>query len=227
MSPSEVHAPMQRARRSHLLHGPQLKGRPNFRALEEFLPHGLTYIFSPERGELTRGAALSRRGTSPFPSGRTRRAGNGASRLSRCTRLRPSRPSVTRPFASTWPDLFLVLSLQGLERSLHLCKGLRMCAYRDQGLLARPEFLDALPGWPRPDAASQSRFSILPRRLNDCAAPGPITDHHGNRRCRRRRHRFRTNTSLQEDPRSAVEQTPEREMIPGNGSYTEYAARRK
>src|SRR5438309_5562959 len=59
MSPSEVHASVQRAERSHLLHGSRLKNRPNFRALEEFLLHGLKYAFPPERGELTRGVATS------------------------------------------------------------------------------------------------------------------------------------------------------------------------
>src|SRR3989442_347979 len=59
MSPSEVHACVQRAHSSHLLHGPRLKNRPNFSALEEFLVHGLKYVFPPERGELTRGVATS------------------------------------------------------------------------------------------------------------------------------------------------------------------------
>jgi hypothetical protein len=59
MSPSEVHASVQRAQSSHLLHGPQLKNRPNFSALEEFLLHGIKYAFPPERGELTRGIPTS------------------------------------------------------------------------------------------------------------------------------------------------------------------------
>jgi DNA-binding Lrp family transcriptional regulator len=59
MSPSEVHASVQRALSSHLLHGPQLKNRPNFGALEEFLLHGLKYVFPPARGELTRGVPTS------------------------------------------------------------------------------------------------------------------------------------------------------------------------
>ena len=59
MSPSEVHACIQRAQRSGLLHGPGLKNRPNFSALEEFLLHGLKYVFPPERGELTRGVPTS------------------------------------------------------------------------------------------------------------------------------------------------------------------------
>lgn len=59
MSPSEVHACVHRAQRSGLLHGPELKNRPNFSALEEFLLHGLKYAFPPERGELTRGVSTS------------------------------------------------------------------------------------------------------------------------------------------------------------------------
>jgi hypothetical protein len=59
MSPSEVHASVQRARLCHLLHGPELKNRPNFGALEEFLVHGLKYVFPPERGDLTRGVPTS------------------------------------------------------------------------------------------------------------------------------------------------------------------------
>jgi hypothetical protein len=59
MSPSEVHASVQRAQASHLLHGPRMKNRPNFGALEEFLIRGLKYVFPPERGELTRGVATS------------------------------------------------------------------------------------------------------------------------------------------------------------------------
>jgi hypothetical protein len=59
MSPSEVHASVQRAESCRLLHGPKLKNRPNFSALEEFLVHGLKYVFPPERGELTRGIPTS------------------------------------------------------------------------------------------------------------------------------------------------------------------------
>ena len=59
MSSSEVHASVQRAQQCHLLHGPRLKNRPNFSALEEFLVHGLRYVFPPERGELTRGVATA------------------------------------------------------------------------------------------------------------------------------------------------------------------------
>jgi DNA-binding Lrp family transcriptional regulator len=59
MSPSEVHASVKRARASGLLHGPDLQNRPNIAALEEFLRHGLKYVFPVERGELTRGVATS------------------------------------------------------------------------------------------------------------------------------------------------------------------------
>src|SRR3984893_6130301 len=59
MSPSEVHASVQRAERSQLLHGLKMKNQPNFLALEEFLLHRLSYPFPPDRGELTRGVATS------------------------------------------------------------------------------------------------------------------------------------------------------------------------
>ncbi len=54
MSSSEVHASVKRAQFAHLLHGPKLQNRPNLAALEEFLIHGLKYVFPAERGELTR-----------------------------------------------------------------------------------------------------------------------------------------------------------------------------
>jgi DNA-binding Lrp family transcriptional regulator len=59
MSPSEVHASVRRAHASGLLHGPDFENRPNIGALEEFLTHGLKYVFPAERGELTRGVATS------------------------------------------------------------------------------------------------------------------------------------------------------------------------
>jgi DNA-binding Lrp family transcriptional regulator len=59
MSSSEVHASVQRAEACHLLHGPTLKNRPNFAALEEFLVHGLKYVFPAERGSMTRGVPTS------------------------------------------------------------------------------------------------------------------------------------------------------------------------
>jgi hypothetical protein len=59
MSPSEVHASVQRAQGCHLLHGPGLENRPNLGALEEFLVHGLKYVFPPQRGEFTRGVPTS------------------------------------------------------------------------------------------------------------------------------------------------------------------------
>ncbi len=59
MSPSEIHACVKRAQASHLLHGPGLQNRPNIASLEEFLVHGLKYVFPAERGELTRGVPTS------------------------------------------------------------------------------------------------------------------------------------------------------------------------
>ena len=55
MSPSEVHASMQRARAARLIHGPELGDRVNVKALEEFLVHGIKYAFPAEKGGMTRG----------------------------------------------------------------------------------------------------------------------------------------------------------------------------
>lgn len=59
MSASEVHACVKRATACHLLHGPELMNRPNLKAVEEFLVHGIQYAFPAERGELTRGVPTS------------------------------------------------------------------------------------------------------------------------------------------------------------------------
>jgi DNA-binding Lrp family transcriptional regulator len=59
LSASEVHAAVKRARKSSLLHGPELGERPNLSAIEEFLFHGLKYAFPAERGEPARGVPTS------------------------------------------------------------------------------------------------------------------------------------------------------------------------
>jgi DNA-binding Lrp family transcriptional regulator len=59
LSPSEVHGAIVRLRKSRLLHGPNLKDRPNISALEEFLVHGLKYAFPAQHGEVTRGIPTS------------------------------------------------------------------------------------------------------------------------------------------------------------------------
>ena len=59
LSPSEVHGAIGRLHASRLLHGPNLKDRPNISALEEFLVHGLKYAFPAVRGEVTRGIPTS------------------------------------------------------------------------------------------------------------------------------------------------------------------------
>jgi DNA-binding Lrp family transcriptional regulator len=56
MSPSEVHACVKRAQASHLLHDVSSQSLPNVAALNEFLVHGLKYVFP---AELTRGVATS------------------------------------------------------------------------------------------------------------------------------------------------------------------------
>jgi hypothetical protein len=50
---------MGRLRASRLLHGPDLKDRPNISALEEFLIHGLKYAFPAEHSSVTRGIPTS------------------------------------------------------------------------------------------------------------------------------------------------------------------------
>ncbi|HLH32437.1 MAG TPA: hypothetical protein VKY31_14630 [Terriglobia bacterium] len=55
MSASEVHAAVKRCQSAHLLGPHELGDRPNRRALEEFLIHGIKYAFPAERGEPTRG----------------------------------------------------------------------------------------------------------------------------------------------------------------------------
>jgi DNA-binding Lrp family transcriptional regulator len=59
MSTSEVHAAVKRTQAAHLMHGPELGERPNYRALEEFLIHGLKYVFPAQHGAMTRGLPTS------------------------------------------------------------------------------------------------------------------------------------------------------------------------
>lgn len=55
MSPSEVHAAAKRALAARLAVKVGDNIRPNMRNLEDFLSHGIQYVFVPERGELNRG----------------------------------------------------------------------------------------------------------------------------------------------------------------------------
>ena len=55
MSPSEVHAAARRAVFARLAVKRESTIQPNIRNLEEFLLHGIQYVFVPERGGLTRG----------------------------------------------------------------------------------------------------------------------------------------------------------------------------
>jgi hypothetical protein len=59
MSASEVHAAVRRAQAARLLHGPELGERVNTKALEEFLVHGLKYVFPAQHGAMTRGLPTS------------------------------------------------------------------------------------------------------------------------------------------------------------------------
>jgi len=55
MSPSQLHAAVKRALAAQLLVRPGDQIVVNVRNVEEFLIHGLRYVFVPERGEMTRG----------------------------------------------------------------------------------------------------------------------------------------------------------------------------
>ncbi len=55
MSPSEVHAASKRALTARLAVKKDSNIWPNIRNLEDFLLHGIQYVFVPERGELKRG----------------------------------------------------------------------------------------------------------------------------------------------------------------------------
>lgn len=55
MSPSEVHAAAKRAISARLAGKENSNIYPNIRNLEEFLLHGLQYVFVPDRGGLNRG----------------------------------------------------------------------------------------------------------------------------------------------------------------------------
>jgi hypothetical protein len=55
LSTSQLHAAVKRALSSQLANDPGGRIVPNARNLQEFLIHGLKYVFVPERGEITRG----------------------------------------------------------------------------------------------------------------------------------------------------------------------------
>jgi len=59
MSPSEVHAAANRSLAAKLAVKDNQKIRLNIRNLEEFLLHGIQYVFVPERGSLSRGVPTS------------------------------------------------------------------------------------------------------------------------------------------------------------------------
>lgn len=55
MSPSQLHAAVKRAMAAQLAVRKEERIVPNRRNLEEFLVHGIKYVFVPEHGEMTRG----------------------------------------------------------------------------------------------------------------------------------------------------------------------------
>jgi hypothetical protein len=59
LSVSQVHASVKRVQAAGLLHGRELGERVKVAALEEFLVHGLKYVFPPEKGGVTRGMSTA------------------------------------------------------------------------------------------------------------------------------------------------------------------------
>ena len=59
LSPSEVHGAMKRLQSARLIHTHEMQDKPNVSALEEFLVHGLKYVFPAQRGGVTRGIPTS------------------------------------------------------------------------------------------------------------------------------------------------------------------------
>lgn len=59
MSQSEVHSAVKRLQQSRLIHGAEMDERPNLTAIEEFLIHGVKYVFPATRKSLTRGMPTS------------------------------------------------------------------------------------------------------------------------------------------------------------------------
>lgn len=57
LSPSQIHLALKRLERSRLIDSQS--GRPLRRAVEEFLLHGVKYVFPARRGEATRGIATA------------------------------------------------------------------------------------------------------------------------------------------------------------------------
>jgi hypothetical protein len=55
LSASEVHAALKRLAASRLISIDLNEGRPLLESVEEFLVHGLKYVFPAKRGEVTRG----------------------------------------------------------------------------------------------------------------------------------------------------------------------------
>ena len=55
LSTSEVHAALKRLAASRLISDDLRDGRPLLKAVEEFLVHGVKYLFPAKRGEVTRG----------------------------------------------------------------------------------------------------------------------------------------------------------------------------
>lgn len=120
MSASEVHAGVKRATDASLMKLDDGWGYPDAQALEEFLVHGLKYVFTPVRGGLTVGLPTAQ----------------GAPPLDRILRSEQEPPPV-------WPDP--EGTVRGVEFS-PLYKSVPQAARRDARLYELLALVDAIRG---------------------------------------------------------------------------------
>lgn len=127
MSASEVHAGIKRAHHASLMRLDDGWGFPDVLALEEFLVHGLKYVFSPVRGGPTRGVPTA----------------HAAPALRALLPVQPGLPPV-------WADTHG--SVQGTEFS-PLYKSVPYAAARDPRLYELLALVDVLRAGDYPDMA--------------------------------------------------------------------------
>jgi hypothetical protein len=116
LSPSQVHLAIKRLERSRLIDAQS--GRPILKAVEEFLIHGVKYVFPARRGEATRGIPTAY--AAPPLTGQIVESGD----------LRP-----------VWPDPEGDVRGVGFEP---LCKAVPKAARRDPVLYQLLALIDAL-----------------------------------------------------------------------------------
>ena len=138
MSASEVHAGVKRATEASLMRLDDGWGYPDAAALEEFLVHGLRYVFTPMRGGLTLGLPTAQ----------------GAPPLDRMLPRDQEPPPV-------WPDP--AGTVRGIEFS-PLYKSVPQAARRDARLYELLALVDAIRGGT--PALREHAVRELRRRLN-------------------------------------------------------------